>query len=164
MDPVSDGGRRSAEIALRAAVAADSEFGFELHKAAMGDYVAAAWGWDEQVQRDFHARGFDPARWRIITADGADIGMISVEYRPAEIYLSRIEILPGYQGRGIGTGLITELAGEAARRGQDLALDVLAVNPRARALYQRLGMHEVARRRDADGVTRISMRTSRPLA
>src|SRR5438874_2105582 len=124
MDSARDGGRRSAAIALRPAVAADSEFGFELHKAAMGDYVAAAWGWDEELQREFHARGFDPGRWRIITADGADIGMISVEYRPAEIYLARIEILPGHQGRGIGTSLITELIGEAARRGQDLALDV----------------------------------------
>ena len=33
-------------IALRPAMPADSEFCFELHKAAMGDYITAIWGWD----------------------------------------------------------------------------------------------------------------------
>jgi ribosomal protein S18 acetylase RimI-like enzyme len=127
----------------------------------MGDYVAAVWGWDEQRQRDFHARGFDPGRWRIITAGRADIGMISVEHRPAEVYLSRIEILPGHQGRGIGTSLITALIDEAGQRGQDLVLDVLAVNSRARALYLRLGMREVARNDDGEGAIRITMRSGR---
>jgi GNAT superfamily N-acetyltransferase len=36
-----------------------------------------------------------------------------VEYRPAEIYLARIEIRPDHQGGGIGTGLISALIDEA---------------------------------------------------
>ena len=72
--------------------------------------------------------------------------MLDVEHRPAEIYLSRIEIHPDYQGRGIGTRLITALIDEARQRGQDLVLDVLSVKHRARALYRRLEMTEVARR------------------
>jgi len=145
------------DIALRSATAADSEFCFQLHKAAMGEYVAAIWGWDEERQRSYHQRRFDPASWQIITADGADIGMLDVEYRPAEIYLSRIEVLPAYQGLGIGTGLITALIGEAGQRGQDLVLHVLVVNTRAHTLYQRLGMREVAR--DIENV-RIMMRSA----
>jgi ribosomal protein S18 acetylase RimI-like enzyme len=132
-------------ITLRPATRADSEFCYQLHKAAMGDYVAAIWGWDEQVQRGFHARAFKPRRWQIITANGADVGMLSVEYRPDEVYLARIEILPGQQGHGIGSRIISALLDEARRRGQELVLDVLAVNDRAVALYQRLGMTEVAR-------------------
>ena len=100
-------------ISLRPAMPADSEFCFELHKAAMGDYITAIWAWDEQVQREYHTRGFDPDRWQIITADGADIGMLDVEYRASEIYLSRIEIHPGHQGRGIGTHFVTALLSEA---------------------------------------------------
>jgi ribosomal protein S18 acetylase RimI-like enzyme len=146
-------------IALRAATPADSEFCFRLHEAAMGDHVAAIWGWDEQRQRGFHDRAFAPGRWRIITAGGADIGMLDVVYRPAEIYLSRIEILPGHQGRGIGSSLIGALIDEAGQRGQDLVLDVLTVNHRAHALYQRLGMKEVARH--GDGNIKITMRSSR---
>jgi ribosomal protein S18 acetylase RimI-like enzyme len=146
-------------ISLRPAAASDSEFCFQLHKAAMGGYVAAVWGWDEQAQRGFHDRAFDPGGWQIIGADGADAGMISVRYRPGEIYLSRIELLPEHQGRGIGAVLVRQLLGEAGRRGQELALDVLAVNQRARALYQRLGLQEVVGRHGGDSV-KIAMRSA----
>jgi len=145
-------------VALRPAAPADSEFCYRLHKAAMGDYVTAIWGWDEQVQRGFHARAFNPGRWQIITADGADIGMLDVEYRPGEIYLARIEIHPGHQGQGIGARLISALLDEARKKGQDLVLDVLTVNHRAQALYQRLGMTEVARHGD-DNI-KITMRSA----
>ena len=147
-------------IALRPATPADSEFCFQLHKAALGDYITATWGWDEQVQRGFHAREFDPARWQIITADGADVGVLEVEYRPGETFLSRIEVQPGHQGRGIGTRLISALMDEAGQRGQDLVLEVLTVNLRAQALYRRLGMTEVAEH-GGDNI-KITMRSTRP--
>ncbi len=145
--------------ALRPATPADSEFCYQLHKAAMGGYVTAIWGWDEQVQRGFHDRAFNPARWQIITAGGADIGMLDVEHRPTEIYLARIELHPDYQGHGIGAQLINALADEAQQNGQDLVLDVLAVNHRAQALYQRLGLTEVARHGDSN--IKITMRLTR---
>jgi ribosomal protein S18 acetylase RimI-like enzyme len=146
-------------ITLRPATPADSEFCFQLHKAAMGSYITAIWGWDEQVQRDFHARAFDPGRWQIITADGADIGMLDVDYRPGEIYLARIEIHPGHQGRGVGTRLISALIDEARRRGQDLVLEVLAINQRAYDLYHRLGMNDEASH--GDDKLKITMRFTR---
>lgn len=67
-------------VALRPASLADSEYCFQLHKVAMGDYIRSIWGWDEQAQRDYHDRGFVPERWQIITVDHADVGAISVEY------------------------------------------------------------------------------------
>ena len=148
-------------VVLRPATPADSEFCFQLHKAAMGDYVTTIWGWDEQAQRDYHTRKFDPDHWQIITAGGADVGMLNVEYRATEIYLGRIEVHPDHQGRGIGTHLITALLSEADRRGQNLVLDVLMVNHRAYALYQRLGLQEVARH--GDNNIKIRMRYTRPL-
>ena len=143
-------------VALRPATLADSEFCYQLHRAAMGDYITAIWGWDEQRQRGFQARSFNPGRWQIITAGQADIGVLDVEYRPGEIYISRIEIHPDYQGEGIGTLLISALADEARQKGQALVLDVLTVNHRAQALYRRLGMKEVARH--GDNNIRITMR------
>jgi ribosomal protein S18 acetylase RimI-like enzyme len=144
-------------ITLRPATRADNEFCYQLHKATMGDYVAAVWGWDEQVQRRFHSRAFKARRCQIITANGADVGMLAVEYRPDEVYLARIEILPGRQGQGIGTRIINAILADARRRGQELVLDVLVVNERARALYQRLGLTEVAR--DGEDGVRITMRS-----
>jgi ribosomal protein S18 acetylase RimI-like enzyme len=148
---------RSA-IVLRSATAADAEFCYQLHKAAMGEYVAAIWGWDEQVQRAFHERAFNPRRWQIITAGQADIGMLDVDYRPGEIYLARIEIHPGHQGRAIGTRIISALVEEAERKGQHLVLDVLTVNRRAQALYRRLGLTEVTRHGGCG--TKITMRSA----
>lgn len=146
-------------ISLRPATRADDEFCYQLHKAAMGGYVAAVWGWDEQVQRKYHARAFKPRRWQIITVNGVDAGMLSVEYRTAEVYLARIEIRPSLQGRGVGTRIINALLAEARERGQDLVLDVLAVNERARALYQRLGFTEAAPPGDGD-VNKVRMRSA----
>lgn len=143
-------------VGLRPVISADSEYCFQLHKAAMGGYVAAVWGWDEQVQRDFHHRAFSSGRWQIITADGADAGMLHVEHRHAEIYLARIEIHPDHQGRGIGSRLIRSLLRQARQQGQDLTLDVLVVNQRARALYRRLGLHEVTRHGENDIKIRMS--------
>ena len=85
--------------------------------------------------------------------------MLDVDYRPGEIYWARIEIYPGHQGLGIGTRIISAPLDEAERKGQDLVLDVLTVNRRAQALYQRLGMKEVARHGDHD--TKITMRSTR---
>ncbi len=118
-------------IALRPSTPADDEFCYLLHKAALGDYVAAVWGWEEQTQRDYHQHSFAPAQWMIITADGVDVGMIDIDYRPTEIYLGRIELLPDHQGQGIGSQLIGDLLTEADRTHRDLILDVLTVNRRA---------------------------------
>ena len=85
--------------------------------------------------------------------------MLDVEYRPGEIYLSRIEIDPGHQGHGIGTRIISVLVDEAERKGQDLVLEVLTVNRRARALYQRLGLTEVARQ--GGRAAKVTMRSAR---
>ena len=148
---------RSA-IGLRPAAPADAEFCYQLHKAAMGEYITAIWGWDEQVQRAFHERAFNPHRWQIITAGQAGIGMLDVDYRPGEIYVSRIEVDPGHQGHGIGTRIISALLEEAERKGQDLVLDVLTVNRRAQALYRRLGLTEVAMHGDRG--TRVTMRSA----
>jgi ribosomal protein S18 acetylase RimI-like enzyme len=146
----------NSAIALRSPTPADAEFCYQLHKAAMGEYITAIWGWDEQVQRAFHERAFNPHRWQIITDGEVDAGMLDVDYRRGEIYLSRIEIDPGHQGHGIGTRIISALLEEAERKGQDLVLDVLTVNRRARALYRRLGLREVARHGDRG--TKVTMR------
>jgi ribosomal protein S18 acetylase RimI-like enzyme len=146
-------------IALRPAAAADDEYCFALHKAAMGGYVSQVWGWDEQIQRAFHARVFAPGRWQIVTLDGWDVGMLDVEHRAGEICLARLEVHPDHQGRGIGSRVIRTLLDEARGRGEKLSLDVLVVNHRAHALYRRLGLHDVARHGENDERIRMSTGT-----
>ena len=122
----------------------------------MGEYVAAVWGWDEEEQRDYHARAFDTDTdtdtdtWQIITAGTVDVGMLNVERHPTGIYLSRLEIAPDHQGRGIGTRIINELRAQAAEHGHPVTLDVLAVNTDAQRLYRRLGFTESHRHGTGD--------------
>ncbi|MET9992071.1 GNAT family N-acetyltransferase [Streptomyces mutabilis] len=149
-------------VALRPAVPADSEFCFQLHKAAMGDYVESIWGWDDEAQRAYHERGFEPERWQVITVDGADAGTLVVDFRETEVYLGRIELHPDYQGRGIGARLIRSLIDTAARRGQHLVLDVLAINTRAHAFYQRHGFREVSRHGESNRKIRMRFVTGGP--
>ena len=79
---------------LRSATAADSDWCYHLHRAAFHDYVEAIWGWDERVQRTFHDRAFRPDITRIISADGAPVGAVSVERTDSVTYLGRTTIDP----------------------------------------------------------------------
>lgn len=133
------------EVRLRDATPADSEFCYRLHRAALGPYVTAIWGWDEAEQRGFHERGFDPPNTKIILVDGEPAGRLDVARRPDEIHLRLIELLPAYQGKGVGGRLVRDLIAEAAAHGQVISLEVLAVNTRAHALYERLGFRETGR-------------------
>jgi hypothetical protein len=88
---------------LRPATEEDRDFLFELNRAALGDYVAAIWGWDEQEQISFFDAHFDPSNRKVLQVEGIDVGVLSVEELPDVIYLAGIALLPGWQGRGIGS-------------------------------------------------------------
>jgi GNAT superfamily N-acetyltransferase len=125
----------------------------------MRSYVTATWGWDENVQREHHARAFNPSRWQIITSAG-QISACSTSSTALTRSTWPALRSPDHQGHGIGTRLVSALFDEARQNGKALVLDVLAVNHRAQVLYQRLGMTEVARH--GDNNIKITMRSARP--
>lgn len=129
---------------LRQATEADFDFLYDLHKATMQEYVEAIWGWNEEWQQEYFARKWDPTKRLIIRVDGADAGVLVVEQRADEYYLALIELLPEYQGRGVGTAVVTDHLLEAQRLGLSATLHVLKTDIRARQLYQRLGFTIVA--------------------
>jgi len=127
------------KVTLRTATTKDGDFLYRLHRSAMQRYVIETWGqWDEAWQSQYFYQHFNPGACQIIVFHAEDIGVICVERRPTDIFLSSIEVLPAYQGQGIGTQLITALRDEARQRGVPLSLRVLKVNP-ARRLYERVG-------------------------
>ncbi|MGI8855642.1 MAG: GNAT family N-acetyltransferase [Thermomicrobiales bacterium] len=126
------------EFQLRPATAADYDFLYRLHVAAMRDLVARVWGWDDTWQEQFFADHFDPAPARIVVVGGEKVGVVAVVWGEADAFLANIEIFPAYQGRGLGTALIRHVIAEAAARGVPVRLQALKINP-ARRLYERLG-------------------------
>lgn len=127
---------------LRPATDDDSEFCYTLHRRSLGPVVAEVFGsWDDTVQREFHARWFDAPRLQIIEDDdGTPIGVLDVRDATDHTYLSRIEVLPEYQSRGVGSAVIRDLLAA----GRPVLLHVFTVSARARQLYERLGFRVVA--------------------
>jgi ribosomal protein S18 acetylase RimI-like enzyme len=82
----------------------------------------------------------------VAEANGFPVGRIGVDFtrRPGKALLWSFAVIPNLQGLGIGTALIH--AGEAVAAARGIAtveIDVGKDNPRAQALYERLG-YEVA--------------------
>ena len=128
--------------ALRPAGEADVPFLWHLRVAAMKEYVARTWGWDEGFQRHYFREHLDLLRLEIIGVGEVSIGALAVEARDGVTFLANIEILPEYQGQGVGSAIIQDLCEQAEQKGQTVELQVLKVNP-ARRLYERLGFREV---------------------
>lgn len=122
---------------FRQATHDDDDFLYRLHVAAMRYLVAQVWGWDDAWQEQYFAAHFDPAPARIIVVDGRDAGVVAVEWGAADAFIANIEILPEYQGRGLGAAVIERIIAEATACGLPLRLQVLKINP-ARRLYERL--------------------------
>lgn len=131
------------QIGLRPAGENDFPFLYALHTATMKEYVEQTWGWDEIFQETRFQETFVPGDTRIITLDGQDIGMLSIEERDAEVFLALIEIAPQHQHRGIGTAVIEKIIADGIRKSKPVLLHVLKVNP-AKRLYDRLGFSVVA--------------------
>ena len=120
-------------------------------------------------------RGFDPAIGRAVAIKLIQLNQFATATEKAELKLrlareagdrdSEAQALAALAVIEAGpVGLAApgseplRLLAEARQRGQDLVLDVLLVNERARALYERLGLTEVAP--VSDGDVRVSMRSA----
>ncbi len=128
-------------ITLRPATAQDRDWAYYVKKKTLGSYVVETWGaWYEQLQRSFFDQTFEESFVQIIDYEGQPAGMLRVERRKDEIFLSEIYILPTFQNRGIGSLLLEELKAEARSQHLPLQLTVLQVNQAARRFYERHGL------------------------
>ena len=107
----------------------------------MREVIERTWGWDETWQRRDFDRRFEEYFVSIIEDDGRAAGGLLVESRPDSLYIHELQIMPEHQGRGLGTAVIRHVMSDAAARGLAVGLSVVAANPRARRLYERLGFH-----------------------
>lgn len=72
------------------------------------------------------------------------LSLLSRDTDNARFLLDGLFVAPHARGRGVGTMLLDAVAAEAAARGYaELRLDVIDRNPRARALYERVGFRPV---------------------
>jgi len=108
-----------------------------------------SWGWSvEQIQhflemqwcaqQTSYRQQFPDASHCIILSDDKYVGRLLTENLPEHHHLIDISILPSFQGKGVGTFLITQLQQKAKEENKLVILQVFQTNP-ARELYERLG-------------------------
>lgn len=83
------------------------------------------------------------AMWR-----GPLLDLMERSLAPGQMLMDGIFVSSRARGTGLGTRLIEAIVEEAAERGlRAVRLDVIDTNPRARALYERMGFEAVAEER-----------------
>jgi len=126
-------------IKLQPASENDKAFFKALNKAVYINLVEEhLGGWDPVFQDQHFENKWAEHNFSFILLDDVQIGGIWVNDFEDYIRLREIQILPEYQNRGIGTGLINELIERAREDGKDLRLSVMKKN-KARVLYRRMG-------------------------
>lgn len=95
-----------------------------------------------RAQRAGYAQAHPAAVDSVIEVGQERIGRVLVEWRTAEVHLVDIALLPEHTGVGIGSSVIDDLLKQARSRDYPLVLSVARDNPRAVALYRRLGFVE----------------------
>jgi ribosomal protein S18 acetylase RimI-like enzyme len=129
---------------LREVTNDDHAFLFDLMKASYFDHVVATWGsWDEEDQRRRFQTRFASGNDRVVLVDGERVGLVAVEERSTELFLANIEIVPAWRGKGLGTAILRSVIARGRERGLPVTLQVLRVNCRATALYEREGFEYV---------------------
>jgi ribosomal protein S18 acetylase RimI-like enzyme len=129
-------------IETRPATTADLPLLYDLNKSAMQEQIIENIGyWNEEDQlRDF-SETTDLSLHKILMHGDVAVGFMNVQPREHGVHLNRLCIIPNYQGRGIGTTLISELV----RHSSSEAPVTLQVFPRSPALrlYCRLGFEQI---------------------
>jgi ribosomal protein S18 acetylase RimI-like enzyme len=124
---------------LRRASEGDRHFLYRLHVETMRDVIESTWGWDEEWQRADFEKRFEESPYFVVEADEIAVGAVCVERRPDCFYILEMQLLPEYQGRGLGTDVVRSIIRDAASERLPVGLSVVPANTRARHLYERLG-------------------------
>lgn len=91
------------------------------------------------AKRADFAKRFGENEYFVIEARGTALGALCLERRTDAIYILELQLLPQYQGSGIGTDVIQGVIRDATRENLAVALSVVPANHRAKRLYERLG-------------------------
>lgn len=124
------------EFSLRKASREDIDFIFYIRAQTMKDDFTRTFGWDDDDQYKRAADEIGQAQ--IIMINKEPIGVIKILTCKHEFHLHQMQILPQYQGKGIGTTLLENLLDRADSQNFQVTLFVLK-GARAKHLYDRMG-------------------------
>ncbi|MFC2093807.1 GNAT family N-acetyltransferase [Bacteroidota bacterium] len=124
---------------IRNATQDDYEAVYIIKKDALQSYVENKWGWNEELQRNYHEKHFEPNNLKIIEAENKPIGSLKFIKAKDHIFLSELFIIQKYQSKRIGSRIINDYIKNANAEKKAVKLQVLRINERAVKLYKKLG-------------------------
>jgi ribosomal protein S18 acetylase RimI-like enzyme len=99
--------------------------------------------WQFDLQRREYETRFPAAAYHVIIVDQQSAGRIWVGADDEQIRLLDIGLLPEFQNRGVGTGLLQRLMVHAASERKPLRHMVFVLNNNAERFYERLGFKQI---------------------
>jgi ribosomal protein S18 acetylase RimI-like enzyme len=130
------------QFSLRKALPCDEPFLLELRKLTMTEHLQRVAEPSDDEAHYGRVRAYYEDAQIICNADEA-IGLLKLTRAGSKWYLHQIQVMPGYQSKGIGRLVLGTVLAEAASAGVAVSLSVLHGNP-ARRLYERLGFVSIA--------------------
>jgi len=136
-------------VALRPATAADRGFLFTVYAATRADELAQV-PWTDEQRRSFlwqqfaaqdheYRRAYPDGRFSVIELAGQPVGRLYLRHGASDTRIVDLALLPEFRGRGVGSHILGDLAGEADSARRSLSIHVEAFNVGARRLYERFG-------------------------
>ncbi|KZN45430.1 GNAT family N-acetyltransferase [Pseudoalteromonas luteoviolacea] len=128
---------------LRKANDGDLDFLLSLRRITMDNYLLSD-GVDISDKEHIFRIKYNFEDAQIIQVNNKNIGLFKASFisEKSQWYIFQIQILPSYQGFGIGRKLITDLCDKAKKDKLSVGLSVLKSNP-AKNLYDALGFQVV---------------------
>lgn len=128
----------------------DVEFRWQVFDATIKPFVERHTGIASDDLRPMLAEQLRVGRHQAIVVAGERAGVLLATSEGDHIAIQQLEILPGFQGQGIGTAILTQLIARSRREHLPLRLSVFDDNLGALKLYERLGfVVEVSKGRTA---------------
>ncbi|MES3005640.1 MAG: GNAT family N-acetyltransferase [Patescibacteria group bacterium] len=126
---------------LRTAKSEDAEFLFNVILEAMNPVSITlrteAFDYDKEFKE--YLKKFEPEKVSVIQYEGKDVGRLRIVRPKESIYIGGIQLLPDFQGKGIGKAIMSDLIEESDRMGTPITLEVHHVNEDVISFYQKLG-------------------------
>ena len=98
-------------------------------------------GW--RFTEKFFSRESKEIKYQIIVVEGENVGVVAFSRNEKTINIDEIQILPEYQGKGIGTLIFSDIIANAQKEKIETTLRVLKVNFVAQKFYNKLGFEKI---------------------
>ncbi len=124
---------------LKLATKSDTDFIFRLKKQTLKEHIDQIWGWDDEFQRQTIEKEFIEENNFLISLGNDLIGLLEIDETDEELHIVELEILPEYQGQGLGSEILQDIIVKMKDKGKRIRLGCFYINKRALKLYEKNG-------------------------